>query len=156
MTIKGNSIEEMFAYVYVRNGYNATKAIETVYEKTGKKKTTYKTLKSRGHAFLNKEKVQELIEQFEYEFKLEQDQEFYNEKRKIINAMWKVYDKSMEEQKAYDRNGRELDGYAVNSITGANKALESLAKAIGLFVDKVETKNENTNLNIDVIEVEID
>jgi hypothetical protein len=69
--------------------------------------------------------------------------------------MWKTYNKAMEEQPSFDRNGKKMDKYDVNSISGANKSLELLGKTSGLLVEKNVVSNISKSEVNNVIEVEI-
>lgn len=153
-TSKKSTFDDTFAYIYCRNGNNGVKAYEEASELWGKKVGTYNSMANKASVLIKKGKIQEIIAQHQIELKLEISEKFMEERQKIINAMWTTYSKSMEEQTAFDRNGKELDAYTVNSISGANKSLELLAKATGMLVDKVETTNENNN-SFNVIEIEL-
>lgn len=156
MTTKMKNFEETFAYIYCRNGMNGTRAWEKACEKHGKKIGTLGSMAVHATAILKRSNVQDLIALFTRELKEELSKEFIDERKKIIESMWNVYNLALSRQKLFDRNGKELDGYSINSVSGANKSLELLAKATGLLIDKVETKNDNTNTNVEVIEIELE
>ena len=145
---------EVFAKAYA-NTLSLTKAYNIAIQACGRDGVTDASASTLGGRLLKKKEVQDFIEieKVKLDKKLEDD--FKEEREKIINAMWTTYDKAMEEQVTFDRNGKPLDKYDVNSISGANKSLELLAKTSGLLVDKVETKNENNQVVNGVIEVEI-
>ena len=56
-------------------------------------------------------------------------------------------------QEVYDGFGedRKFVGYTKKyKLTDKKSALDSIAKCLGMFIDKVESKNTNTNINTDI------
>jgi len=146
---------DIFAKAYVNCGLILSKAYNATLEAVGRDKIQDNSASQLGGQLLKKKEVQELVDIEKVKAEKRIEEKFDIERQKIINAMWITYDKAMEEQVTFDRNGKPLDKYDVNSISGANKSLELLAKTSGLLIEKVETKNDNNQTVNGVIEVEI-
>lgn len=148
-------MKDIFIEAYCYNGFHIGNAYNTALQSVGKPALSLASASSIGGKYMKDEYVMDKIDEVKVKIQLKIEEDFKLERQKIVENMWRTYEKAMEEQQSFDRNGKPIAKYDVNSITGANKSLELLAKTVGLLIDKVETKQENNHIVNGVIEVEV-
>jgi hypothetical protein len=148
-------LNKLFITAYLTNGRNIGLAYNTALVGIGKEEVRLSSACTLGGRILKKKDIDDIIQAEELRLRKLLEREFVEEKKKIIDKCWETYEKSMEEQVTYDRNGKALDRHDINSLNNATKTLELLAKISGLLVERVESRNENTQINNGIITVEV-
>ena len=139
--------QQKFAYYYLANGCNATRAYQDTYPRASKE-----TAQQNGCKLLKQCYVHDYItkRQLELQEKTHVTQEY------CIMNLKEVVERALQHKPvmAYNKTTGEMEEtgeYQFDSI-GANKALELLGKTLGIYIDKTDnTLNANTDLLNDIL-----
>ena len=130
---------------YMHNGLTLGQAYNEALKEEGSKPQTMNVASQSGHRMYHRPEVQAMIQKEKEVLKKQLDDKYAKDRLKIVNNLWKLYEKAIEEQTTLSRSGKPTNHYDVNSLPVAQKILEQLSKITGMNVDRVENTNVNTS-----------